>query len=165
MLERFRAWYADAGLRVECVMAVQARGVTAPLDFDRRVRAVSTFSALSEAAALAAANKRVANILQKLPDGSTPGAVDPALFRDAAESALFAELSAAMLDCAPMLSRADYTAALSRLAALRDPVDAFFSEVLVMSEDAAERGNRIALLAQLRGAFLAVADVTALAVS
>ena len=164
MLERFRAWYADAGLRVECVMAVQARGVTAPLDFDRRVRAVAAFSALPEAASLAAANKRVANILQKQADQSATGTVDPALFRDAAESALQAALTSAMADCAPLLARADYSAALQRLAALRAPVDAFFSEVLVMSEDAAERNNRIALLATLRAAFLAVADVTALAV-
>jgi glycyl-tRNA synthetase beta chain len=164
MLERFRAWYADAGLRVECVMAVQARGVTAPLDVDRRVRAVSAFSALPEAATLAAANKRVANILQKQAEGSVPVSVDPALFQDAAESALAAALESAIDACAPLLARGDYSAALIRLAELRAPVDDFFGQVLVMSEDIALRNNRMALLARLRAAFLAVADISALAV-
>jgi glycyl-tRNA synthetase beta chain len=164
MLERFRAWYADAGLRVECVMAVQARGVTAPLDVDRRVRAVSAFSALPEAATLAAANKRVANILQKQAEGSVPVSVDPALFQDAAESALAAALESAIDACAPLLARGDYSAALIRLAELRAPVDDFFGQVLVMSEDIALRNNRVALLARLRAAFLAVADISALAV-
>lgn len=164
MLERFRAWYADAGLRVECVMAVQARGVTAPLDVDRRVRAVSAFSALPEAATLAAANKRVANILQKQVEGSVPVSVDPALFQDAAESALAAALESAIDACAPLLARGDYSAALIRLAELRAPVDDFFGQVLVMSEDTALRNNRMALLARLRAAFLAVADISALAV-
>jgi glycyl-tRNA synthetase beta chain len=164
MLERFRAWYADAGLRVECVMAVQARGVTAPLDFDRRVRAVSAFSALPEATTLAAANKRVANILQKQEAGSLPASVDPGLFQDAAESSLHAALESAITDCAPLLERADYTAALLRLAQLRATVDDFFSQVLVMSEDIPLRNNRMALLSRLRAAFLAVADVSALAV-
>ena len=164
MLERFRAWYADAGLRVECVMAVQARGVTAPLDVDRRVRAVSAFSALPEAATLAAANKRVANILQKQAEGSVPVSVDPALFQDAAESALAAALESAIDACAPLLARGDYSAALIRLAELRAPVDDFFGQVLVMSEDTALRNNRMALLARLRAAFLAVADISALAV-
>jgi glycyl-tRNA synthetase beta chain len=164
MLERFRAWYADAGLRVECVMAVQARGVTAPLDVDRRVRAVSAFSALPEAATLAAANKRVANILQRQAEGSVPVSVDPALFQDAAESALAAALESAIDACAPLLARGDYSAALIRLAELRAPVDDFFGQVLVMSEDIALRNNRVALLARLRAAFLAVADISALAV-
>ncbi len=164
MLERFRAWYADAGLRVECVMAVQARGVTAPLDVDRRVRAVSAFSALPEAATLAAANKRVANILQKQAEGSVPVSVDPALFQDAAESSLAAALESAIDACAPLLARGDYSAALIRLAELRAPVDDFFGQVLVMSEDTALRNNRMALLARLRAAFLAVADISALAV-
>jgi len=164
MLERFRAWYADAGLRAECVMAVQARGVTAPLDFDRRVRAVSAFSALPEASALAAANKRVANILQKQDVSALPQAVDPSLFQDSAEAALFAALESAISDCSPLLAQADYTASLQRLAQLRAAVDDFFSQVLVMSEDAALRNNRMALLSRLRAAFLAVADVSALAV-
>jgi glycyl-tRNA synthetase beta chain len=164
MLERFRAWYADAGLRAECVMAVQARGVTAPLDFDRRVRAVSAFSALPEASALAAANKRVANILQKQDVSALPQAVDPSLFQDSAEAALFAALESAISDCSPLLAHADYTASLQRLAQLRAAVDDFFSQVLVMSEDAALRNNRMALLSRLRAAFLAVADVSALAV-
>ena len=164
MLERFRAWYTEAGVRIECVTAVQARGVTAPLDFDRRVRAVSAFSALPEAAALAAANKRVANILQKRDD-SAPVDIDPTLFEDAAEGDLFTALESALAVSAPLLAEGDYTGTLLALASLRTPVDAFFERVLVMSEDPALRANRIALLSRLRHAFLAVADISALAVS
>lgn len=165
MLERFRAWYADEGLRVECVLAVQARGITAPLDFDKRVRAVSVFSALPEAAALAAANKRVANILQKQGGEHTHGIVDPALFQDPAEKALADALVAARSASASSLAEGDYAGALKALAALRACVDAFFEEVLVMSEDTRLRANRIALLSELRESFLAVADISLLAVS
>lgn len=165
MLERFRAWYADEGVRVECVLAVQARGITAPLDFDERVRAVSAFSALPVAAALAAANKRVANILQKQGGEHAHVAVDPALFQDAAEKALAGALAEARAASATCLAGGDYAGALKALAGLRGSVDAFFEEVLVMSEDARLRANRIALLSELRESFLAVADISVLAVA
>lgn len=165
MLERFRAWYTDEGVRVECVLAVQARGITAPLDIDRRVRAVSAFSALPEAAALAAANKRVANILQKQGGDQAHVAVDPALFQDAAEKALADSLAEARAASAACLAVGDYAGALKSLAALRGSVDAFFEEVLVMSDDARLRANRIALLSALRESFLAVADISLLAVA
>jgi glycyl-tRNA synthetase beta chain len=165
MLERFRAWYTDEGVRVECVLAVQARGITAPLDVDRRVRAVSAFSALPEAAALAAANKRVANILQKQGGDQAHVAVDPALLRDAAERALAASLATARSASTACLAEGDYAGALKALAGLRSSVDAFFEEVLVMSDDARLRANRIALLSALRESFLAVADISVLAVS
>ncbi len=164
MLERFRAWYTEVGVRIECVTAVQARGVTAPLDFDRRVRAVSAFSALPEAAALAAANKRVANILQKHDDSATMD-IDPARFEDTAERELFTALESALASSAPLLAEGDYTGTLLALASLRAPVDAFFEQVLVMSENPALRANRIALLSRLRKAFLGVGDISALAVS
>ena len=163
VFERFRAWYHDEGVRAECVMAVLARGVTAPLDFDRRVRAVSGFAAMPEASALAAANKRVANILQKRAVDAAPGAVDKTLLQEPAEHALAAALEERAAAANHHLGEGSYADALRVLAALREPVDAFFEEVLVNCEDVALRENRYALLATLRAAFLQVADISVLA--
>ncbi|MBK6287980.1 MAG: glycine--tRNA ligase subunit beta [Pseudomonadales bacterium] len=164
MLERFRALYSDAGISVECFLAVQARGITRALDFDRRVRAVAAFAELPEAAALAIANKRVANILAKQgADGSTVLAQQ--LLREPAELELAQALERGMQDSAPMLENGDYAGVLRVLAQLRTPIDDFFEQVLVACEDDALRLNRLALLGQLRNAFLAVADISLLAVS
>jgi len=165
VFERLRAWYADAGIAVECFLAVQARNVSRPLDFDRRVRAVASFAALPEAAALAAANKRVANILAKQAPGEIPSQVDPALLHEAAELRLAHELDQCIASSAAQLEAGDYTSVLGRLATLRTAVDAFFEQVLVNCDDARLRANRYALLARLRAAFLGVADVSLLAVS
>jgi glycyl-tRNA synthetase beta chain len=163
MFERFRAWYADAGVRVECVLAVQARGITAPLDFAHRVRAVAAFSAMPEAAALAAANKRVSNLLLKQGGGVQGVGVREALLQDEAERQLALALGRSADAAAPLLARSDYTGALRVLAELRAPVDTFFDKVLVMADDAALRANRLALLAQLHAAFMEVADISVLA--
>jgi glycyl-tRNA synthetase beta chain len=163
VFERFRAWYQEEGVRAECVLAVLARGVTVPLDFDHRVRAVSAFAAMPEAAALAAANKRVANILQKRGGGEVPGAIDPALLQERAERELAAALAGRAGEASRLVQAGDYAAALRGLASLREPVDAFFDQVLVNCEDPALRENRYALLAALRAAFLQVADISALA--
>ena len=165
VFERLRAWYADAGIASECFLAVQARGVTRPLDFDRRVRAVAAFAARPEAGALAAANKRVANILAKQAPGEIPAQVDAALLIEAAEATLAAELDRCNAASAAPLASGDYAGVLGELAALRAPVDAFFEQVLVNCEDARLRANRYALLARLRAAFLGVADISALAVT
>nr|WP_163504185.1 glycine--tRNA ligase subunit beta [Halomonas socia] len=161
MLDRFRAWAQDEDMAVESYLAVRARPVTKPLDFARRMRAVHAFAARVEAAALAAANKRVSNILAKQDhDGSTT--VNPQLLQESAEQALHQSLAARRDEVAPLFQAGDYSAALDRLAALREPVDAFFDEVMVMAEEPAVRNNRLALLANLQALFLEVADIAEL---
>ncbi len=157
---RYRAKYEDQGVAVDVLQAVQALAPKSPLDFDKRVNAVNHFRTLPEAAALAAANKRVANILAKeaTPEGSV---VEANLVEDA-EKALFAELQAVTPVVEPLLAAKDYTAALSKLAALRAPIDAFFDGVMVMADNADLKANRLRLLAQLRNLFTAVADVSVL---
>ncbi|MGE3773182.1 MAG: glycine--tRNA ligase subunit beta [Gammaproteobacteria bacterium] len=158
MLERARGYFAERGTRADVVDAVLAVRPVSPLDLARRVAAVESFLALPEAQSLAAANKRISNLLRKSARAEA-GAVDPALFVAAAEQRLGAELAmlAQTLDAGEIDT--DYGAWLARLAALREPVDAFFDGVLVMADDAALRDNRLRLLAQLQGLFLRVADV------
>ena len=142
------------------IQAVQALAPKSPLDFDKRVTAVNHFRTLPEAAALAAANKRVANILAK--EATPEGAVVEANLVEAAEKALYAELQALTPVVQPLLAARNYTEALSKLAALRAPIDAFFEGVMVMADDAELKANRLRLLAQLRDLFTAIADVSVL---
>ncbi|MBB3190094.1 glycine--tRNA ligase subunit beta [Halomonas cerina] len=161
MLDRFRAWARDEGIDTEVYLAVRARPVTEPLDFARRMRAVQGFARHEEAAALAAANKRVSNILAKQAhDGAT--AVTPALFQADAEKALFDALERCRQEVAPLFAAARYSPALDVLAHLRQPVDTFFDDVMVMADDPAVRRNRLALLASLQALFLEVADIALL---
>ncbi len=157
---RYRAKYEDQGVAVDVIQAVQALSPKSPLDFDKRVNAVNHFRNLPEAAALAAANKRVANILAK--EATPEGAVVEVNLVETAEKALFAELQAITPVVEPLLAAKDYTEALSKLAALRAPIDAFFDGVMVMAEDAELKANRLRLLAQLRGLFTSVADISVL---
>jgi glycyl-tRNA synthetase beta chain len=157
---RYRAKYEDQGVAVDVIQAVQALSPKSPLDFDKRVNAVNHFRNLAEAAALAAANKRVANILAK--EATPEGAVVEAKLVEDAEKALFAELQAISPVVEPLLAAKDYTEALSKLAALRAPIDAFFDGVMVMADDAELKANRLRLLAQLRGLFTSVADISVL---
>ncbi|WKE67528.1 glycine--tRNA ligase subunit beta [Gallaecimonas kandeliae] len=161
MLGRFKAWYQDEGFGGDVINAVLARRPTKPVDFDQRVKAVSAFRALDAAEALAAANKRVGNILSKV-DGELPTEVVKERLVEAAEVALFAEVSRLEEELAPLFAAGDYTPALTALAALREPVDAFFDGVMVMAEDAALKQNRLAILNRLRGLFLQVADISVL---
>ena len=161
MLGRFRAAYQDEGIGADVVLAVLARRPTRPLDFDRRVKAVSHFRTLDAALALAAANKRVSNILAKV-EGELPTAVKPELLADAAEKALATQVAELQAELAPLFAAGDYQAALTRLAALREPVDTFFNEVMVMADDEALKANRLALLNNLRNLFLQVADISLL---
>lgn len=131
-----------------------------PLDFDKRVNAVNHFRNLPEAAALAAANKRVANILAK--EAAPEGLVVEANTVEDAEKALFAELAKITPVVEPLFAAKDYTAALSALAALRAPVDAFFDGVMVMADDTDLKANRLRMLAQLRDLFTKVADISVL---
>lgn len=163
MLERFRAWYEDAGIPVEVFQAVNARGFSCPLDIDLRVRAVHDFYQLPQAQALAAANKRVANILSK--SGGATGQLNPALLQEDAEKALAQALDAKAREVDPLFRERGYTQALSQLAQLQQPVDDFFDQVMVMTDDDALRANRLALLQQLGDLFLAVADISQLAPS
>ncbi|MFP5429712.1 MAG: DALR anticodon-binding domain-containing protein, partial [Gammaproteobacteria bacterium] len=127
----------------------------------RRVKAVAQFAALPEAEALAAGNKRVSNILAK-ETVPADAAVNPALLTEAAEKALGESVALLAVELAPLFEQREYTTALNRLAALRPQVDAFFTDVMVMADDAAVKANRLALLAKLRGLFLQVADISLL---
>ena len=132
-----------------------------PLDFDRRVKAVAAFQQREEAQALAAANKRVSNILAKL-DSAPPEEIDGALLEDEAEKTLTNMVVGAFEQSYELLEAGDYASVLEMLADLREPVDAFFETVMVMADDEAVRNNRLALLAFLRDLFLNVADISLL---
>jgi glycyl-tRNA synthetase beta chain len=163
MLERFRAWYEEDNIPVEVFRAVSANKPGRPLDIQRRVHAVHAFTQLPEAAALAAANKRVGNILDKLEAGHEFSAVDKALLAEPAEQALAEKMAQLAAVSAAHLAAGAYREALACLAALQAPVDAFFDSVMVNTEDAALRHNRLNLLHNLRGLFLQVADISQLA--
>ncbi|WP_299010660.1 glycine--tRNA ligase subunit beta [uncultured Shewanella sp.] len=160
-MARFRAWYQDKDINVDVILSVLARRPTKPADFDSRIQAVTHFRALEEAASLAAANKRVSNILAKV-EGELPSSIDTSLLNEAAEIALSKQLTTLQPQLAPLFASGDYQQALSLLAALRDSVDTFFEDVMVMSDDVALKNNRLALLTQLRNEFLHVADISLL---
>lgn len=160
-IERFRAVYQEQGLATEVYLAVAAKNITSPRDFDQRVQAVHRFSQLPEAEALAAANKRVANILAK--QDQVANAVNQALLTDEAEKALCATLEVKQSLLQEALNNSDYTGFLSQLATLKPEVDAFFDTVMVMADDPALQKNRLALLAQLNKQFSSVADISLLA--
>ncbi|MGL5757805.1 glycine--tRNA ligase subunit beta, partial [Plesiomonas sp.] len=161
MLGRFRAWYQDEGFGVDVIQAVLARRPTRPADFDARVKAVSHFRSLDAAIALAAANKRVSNILAKV-DGDLPAAINRALLAEPAEKALAEQVIALSATLQPLFAEGRYQEALTELAALREPVDAFFDTVMVMADDTALRNNRLTLLSTLRNLFLQIADISVL---
>lgn len=160
-LDRFSAWYHDAGYRTEVFQAVRALNPSRPLDIDRRVKAVANFSKLEQANALAAANKRVSNLLAKAGEGVAQS-VQAELLSEPQEQALFKAIEDAEATTAPLMAQTDYQGTLTQLAGLRDSVDAFFDGVMVMAEDDAVRANRLALLARLRQLFLQVADISVL---
>jgi glycyl-tRNA synthetase beta chain len=161
LLDRLRSYYLDQGIRPDAFDAVLECRPTRPLDFDRRVRAVSAFRELPEAASLAAANKRIRNILKKV-ETALPFEVRPDLLIEDEEQALAGRLVELASEVIPLMEAGLYGEALNRLALLREPVDAFFDRVLVMAEDAAVRDNRIALLNELSSLFLRVADFSRL---
>ncbi|OOF29418.1 glycine--tRNA ligase subunit beta [Salinivibrio proteolyticus] len=161
MLGRFRAWYQDMGYSVDIIQAVLARRPTKPADFDSRVKAVSHFRSLEEAEALAAANKRVGNILAKY-DGELPSSVDTSLLQEDAEKALADVVAEKVAAVKPLFADSDYQGALTELAQLRTPVDTFFDNVMVMADDPALKANRLAMLHLIREQFLNVADISVL---
>ena len=160
MLGRFRAWYQDEGIAVDVIQAVLARRPTRPADFDARVRAVSHFRTLDSAEALAAANKRVSNILAKA--NSTIGEINLTACVEPAEKVLAEAVLALRIEVQPLIAQGNYTAVLDKLANLRAPVDSFFDNVMVNAEDPALRQNRLAILNTLQDLFLQVADISVL---
>lgn len=160
MLGRFRAWYQDEGIAVDVIQAVLARRPTRPADFDARVRAVSHFRTLDSAEALAAANKRVSNILAKAD--AAIGEINLTACVEPAEKALAEAVLALRTEVQPLIAQSDYTAVLDKLANLRAPVDSFFDNVMVNTEDPVLRQNRLAILNTLQDLFLQVADISVL---
>jgi glycyl-tRNA synthetase beta chain len=158
---RYRAMYTEKGVSVDTIQAVQAINPHMPLDFDQRIRAVQSFSKLPQASMLADSNKRVANIIAK-SEGAVADSVDESLLTEAAEQALYAKVQQAQQQVAPLLEQADYTQVLQTLTSLDEPLTQFFDSVMVNSEDAALKANRLALLKQVRALFLTVADISEL---
>lgn len=162
ILERLRSYFAERGVGAALFDAVAATKPVSLSDFAERLSALQRFAELPEAAALAAANKRARNILKKL-EGVLPETIDITLFVEPAERALHDALVAALADTDAALATRDYVAVLSRLAALRAPLDAFFDGVMVMADDPAVRDNRLALLKALIDRFAGVAAIEQLA--
>lgn len=158
ILDRLKGYYADKGVPATHFNAVAELRPHSLYDFDRRIDAIGTFAQLPEAEALAAANKRIRNILRKA-EGEVPGQVDDTLLSEPAELALAEAVAAAIDDTGAALAQRDYVSVLSGLAKLRPQVDAFFDQVLVNAEDPAVRGNRLALLKTLGERFGRVAAI------
>jgi len=171
LMERLRAYYLDragapplpgqAAVTTEMFDAVLAARPGSPLDFDARLKALSTFLELPESASLTAANKRIANILRKA-NMTPPAEVDVLRLRESAEVRLFDSMRALRDAVATATAQHEYAGALGRLAQLRPAVDAFFDQVMVMDENPQLRANRLSLLAQLQGLFAGVADLSRL---
>lgn len=162
IIDRFKSWYRDEEMSPEIFASVAALGLSNPLDINARVQAVHQFTLLPEAAALAAANKRVSNILAKQLGDKAPEPVNVDLLQDAAEKTLATKIDALAKVVYPLLEQRNYNAVLQDLAMLREPVDQFFDDVMVMAEDEAVRNNRLALLHSLRKLFIGVADISQL---
>lgn len=162
MLERFRAWYEEQNIPIAVFQSVGAKQLSHPLDIDVRVQAVNHFRQLTEADALAAANKRVANILAKV-DGEIANTVDKNLLQEDAEKSLATAIESKQKDVQPLFNQRNYKEALTSLATLRQVVDTFFDDVMVMADDEKLKNNRLALLQQLRALFFEVADISYLA--
>ncbi|RMA82136.1 glycine--tRNA ligase subunit beta [Umboniibacter marinipuniceus] len=160
VFERFKARYVEEGISADAVNAVLEKSLTSPVDFNARVLAVTDFAKIDAAEALAAANKRVGNILAKVDAVSDD--IDPSLISEAPEQALYNELLSVEPIVQPLLAEKRYTESMLALAELRGPVDAFFDGVMVNAEDDAVRANRLAILKRLSNLFGAVADISRL---
>lgn len=161
MLERLRVYYQNQQVAADVYEAVAELKPTTPVDFDRRMLAVDRFRKLPEAESLAAANKRISNILKKV-EGAIPQKVDVSLLQEAAEKDLYNAVQQQAAKVNPLFDLGDYEAALLQLAGLRNVVDTFFDKVMVMADDVALKNNRLALLNSLRGLFLRAADLSRL---
>lgn len=161
VMGRFKAFYQEQGIAVDVINAVLAKSPTSPLDFEQRIKAVSHFKSLEQSAALAAANKRVGNILAKF-DGELLTSFNHELAQEAAETELANVFASAKEAIAPALASKDYQATLTALAQLKAPIDTFFDSVMVMADDEQVKVNRLTLLSDIRNSFLMVADISVL---
>ncbi|AVJ54822.1 glycine--tRNA ligase subunit beta [Idiomarina sp. OT37-5b] len=161
LMGRFRPWYQDQGIDVDVIQAVIARAPSRPADFDARIKAIASFKQLDAAESLAAANKRVGNILAKSEIELT-GVINHDLLSEAQEQTLAAKIAQTEKSCEPDLATGNYEGALYRMADLRDDIDAFFDNVMVNADDEKVKTNRLNLLMQLRNLFLRVADISLL---
>ena len=161
MLGRFQAHYQEQGVKVEVIRAVEVKKPTSALDFERRLKAVVNFSELDAAEPLAAANKRVNNILAKNGRGEFTE-INTALLSDAAEKALATGIAAIKPKVTDLYNQGDYQQGLVELATLKDAVDAFFDDVMVMADDEQVKNNRLAILAELQNLFMHTADISVL---
>jgi len=161
MLERLRAFFADKNISADVFDAVLACYPTRPVDFAQRIEAVNAFKALPEAESLAAANKRIRNILKKV-DGNVAEKIDEVVLEETAEKTLYAKVCELRSEVKDLYAIGNYQSALSKLAALKEPVDSFFDDVMVMADDEKLKNNRIALLNQISELFLQAADLSRL---
>ncbi len=161
ILDRLQAYYQSKDIKTDVLDAVTSIHPSCPLDIDQRIQAVNLFRSLPEAQSLAAANKRISNILKKV-EGTLPDKINTSAFVEEQEKTLYQALTGLSSEVGSLLQQNNYAAALTQLAQLRDPVDSFFDNVMVMAEDNALRNNRIALLNQLHGLFMQVADISRL---
>jgi glycyl-tRNA synthetase beta chain len=163
LLDRLRSYYQENGIRTDVFEAARTNILLSspfyPLDFGNRIKAVNTFLSLPEAASLAAANKRISNILRQANNAQNIQII-PELLEPGHEEKLYASIKSASDELGPLIAASDYTAVLLRLAKLRDPVDAYFEKVMVMTDNIQIRNNRLALLDWLRSLFLKVADLS-----
>lgn len=160
--ERLRAWYQEQGVSADIFASVAALNIHNPVDMDARIRAVQTFKKLSAAETLSIANKRVSNILSKYSEKITATIVDPKFFDNSAEQELARQLEVKSVVIAKLSQAHQYEKALQELAELRQPIDNFFDQVMVMTDDKPKRENRLILLSNLRSLFLQVADIALL---
>ena len=160
--DRLRGVVLEQGFKADEFEAVLAVRPTRPLDFLQRLKAVSTFRQLEQADSLAAGNKRIGNILRKNDAETSDVSINESLLQEPAEKALAEKLSEARRELAPLSANADYTGVLNYLASMREAIDSFFDDVMVMADDEAVRDNRLALLNQTRALFLGVADISCL---
>lgn len=161
MLERLRVYYFNLDVPVDVFDAVSALKPSNPLDFDKRIKAVSVFRALPEAESLAAANKRVGNLLKK-SDVNTNVVIDESLFEEKEEKVLYSKISSLYESVGPLFDKGEYEEALCELSSLKNPIDDFFDSVMVMVDDEKIRANRIALLNKMSALFLQTADLSRL---
>ena len=161
IMGRFRAFYQEQGISVDIIQAVLAKKPSSPLDFEKRIKAVSHFSTLAEAQTLAAANKRVGNILAKFK-GELYESFNDKHATENAERELAVTYRDILVKVSPLMESKNYQAALTELAGLKTPIDTFFDNVMVMADDEAVKINRLTLLNEIRNSFFAIADISVL---
>ena len=160
IMDRAKAYYIESGVAVDVFDAVLVQQPSQPFDFDQRIKAVAAFRQLPEAESLSAANKRIANILKDIKSGKAE--IKESLLQEKAENNLYKTVQDLTKKVTPLFEKRDYQTALSLLAKLKEPVDQFFDDVMVMVDDDKLKNNRIALLQDMRSLFLQVADLSRL---